>query len=94
MTSPTYTPKNVVITGGCGFIGSNFVNYIHDAWPTCNFVNIDKLILNSDTQNVNESVRQSARYKLVLTDIKNEAAILNVFEENEVSIEGWPSLGF
>ncbi|CAO4364094.1 unnamed protein product [Caenorhabditis nigoni] len=80
----SYTPKNVAITGGCGFIGSNFVNYIHDAWPTCNFVNIDKLILNSDTQNVSESVRSSPRYKLVLTDIKNEAAILNVFEENKI----------
>ncbi|KAK5984477.1 hypothetical protein GCK32_017979, partial [Trichostrongylus colubriformis] len=52
--SMTYEPHNVVITGGCGFIGSNFVNYIHDAWPNCRFVNVDKLILNSDTHNVNE----------------------------------------
>lgn len=52
----TYEPRNVVITGGCGFIGSNFVNHIHDAWPECNFVNVDKLILNSDTQHVDEKV--------------------------------------
>ena len=49
-------PKNVMITGGCGFIGSNFVNYIFRAWPNCNFVNVDKLILNSDTHNVDEEV--------------------------------------
>ncbi|CAI5442662.1 unnamed protein product [Caenorhabditis angaria] len=78
-----YTPKNVVITGGCGFIGSNFVNYIHGAWPNCNFVNVDKLILNSDTQNVDEDVQNSPRYKLALADIKNRDAILKIFEENE-----------
>ncbi|KHJ83478.1 hypothetical protein OESDEN_16824 [Oesophagostomum dentatum] len=80
----TYQPQNVLITGGCGFIGSNFVNHIHDAWPNCIFVNVDKLILNSDTHNVNEKVRNSSRYKLVLADIKNRKAILKAFEENKI----------
>uniref|UniRef100_A0A1I7XTB4 dTDP-D-glucose 4,6-dehydratase n=1 Tax=Heterorhabditis bacteriophora TaxID=37862 RepID=A0A1I7XTB4_HETBA len=79
-----YHPKNVLITGGCGFIGSNFVNYIHNAWQDCNFINVDKLILNSDTQHVNEEVRSSARYKLVLTDIKNKKTILHTLQENNI----------
>ncbi|CAI4231713.1 unnamed protein product [Auanema sp. JU1783] len=79
-----HIPKNVMITGGCGFIGSNFVNYIHDAWPTCNFVNVDKLILNSDTYNVTKEVRESPRYKLVIADIKNSQAIMNALKENEI----------
>ncbi|KAK6732790.1 hypothetical protein RB195_016889 [Necator americanus] len=80
----TYEPQNVVITGGCGFIGSNFVNHIHDAWPRCNFVNVDKLILNSDTQHVDEKVRKSPRYKLALADIKNRQAMMAVFKENNI----------
>ncbi|VDO33737.1 unnamed protein product [Haemonchus placei] len=80
----TYEPHNVVITGGCGFIGSNFVNYIHDAWPNCRFVNVDKLILNSDTYNVSEQVRNSPRYKLALADIKNRKAMRSILEENQI----------
>ncbi|VDK69168.1 unnamed protein product [Litomosoides sigmodontis] len=51
-----YTPQNVLVTGGCGFIGSNFVNYIFRVWPQANIVNIDKLILNSDAFYVNEEI--------------------------------------
>lgn len=80
----SYQPKNVVVTGGCGFIGANFVNFIHDAWPDSRFVNVDKLILNSDINYVAEHVRNSPRYKLVLADIKNRAAMKKVLEENEV----------
>ncbi|CAB3405385.1 unnamed protein product [Caenorhabditis bovis] len=81
---PKYTPKNVMITGGCGFIGSNFVNYIHRAWPNCIFVNVDKLILNSDTQNVSRAVQESSRYKLELADIKNRQAILRILRDNAI----------
>ena len=37
--------KNVLITGGCGFIGSNAVNYFVKKYPNTNFINIDKLEL-------------------------------------------------
>jgi dTDP-D-glucose 4,6-dehydratase len=80
-----YEPKRVLITGGCGFIGANFVNFIHNAWPHANFVNVDKLILNSDINYVAEHVRNSSRYKLVLADIKNKVAMKQVLEENEVT---------
>ncbi|KAF8360730.1 hypothetical protein PRIPAC_87653, partial [Pristionchus pacificus] len=80
----SHTPKNVIVTGACGFIGSNFMNYIFRAWNTCNFVNVDKLILNSDTQYVDEEVRSSPRYKLELSDIKNEQKMLKILEENEI----------
>jgi hypothetical protein len=26
-------PRNVLVTGGCGFIGSNFINFIYEKWP-------------------------------------------------------------
>ena len=29
----TFTPKNIIVTGGCGFIGSNFVHYVVDHHP-------------------------------------------------------------
>ena len=35
--------KNILITGGCGFIGSNFVNYMVLKYPKYNFINIDAM---------------------------------------------------
>ncbi|KJH47013.1 putative dTDP-glucose 4,6-dehydratase [Dictyocaulus viviparus] len=79
-----YEPQNVLITGGCGFIGSNFINFIHNVWSKCKFVNVDKLILNSDTQNVDEKIRNSSRYKLALADIKNQRAMADILESNQI----------
>ena len=44
--------KSVLLTGCCGFIGSNFANYMCKKYTNCKFVNIDKLDYCSDTQNV------------------------------------------
>jgi dTDP-D-glucose 4,6-dehydratase len=34
--------KSVLITGGCGFIGSNFIEYINDNYKKVDIFNIDK----------------------------------------------------
>uniref|UniRef100_A0A915N0H8 dTDP-D-glucose 4,6-dehydratase n=1 Tax=Meloidogyne javanica TaxID=6303 RepID=A0A915N0H8_MELJA len=79
-----HTPSNILITGGCGFIGSNFLNYIFDKWPNSKFVNVDKLILNSDCNYVDSKIRNSDRYKCVLTDIRNTKILESVLVENEI----------
>ncbi|VDN23538.1 unnamed protein product [Cylicostephanus goldi] len=81
----TYVPQNVLITGGCGFIGSNFVNHIHDAWPHCNFVNVDKLILNSDTQHVNEKASYS--YPLPTKYEKSDCTSTRCYNETIEAID-------
>jgi len=34
--------KNILVTGGCGFIGSNFINYLIDNFDSFNLINLDK----------------------------------------------------
>ena len=34
---------NALVTGGCGFIASNFLNIMKERYPEINFVNIDKM---------------------------------------------------
>ena len=35
--------SNVMVTGGCGFIASNFLNLMKERYPRSNFINVDKL---------------------------------------------------
>ena len=77
-------PTNILVTGGCGFIGSNFVNYIFTEYPNVTIVNYDKLILNSDAYYVNENVRKSERYTLVTGDIRNRKLVADTLNKYEV----------
>ena len=56
--------KNLLVTGGCGFIGSNFINYFFYS-SNCNIINIDALYYCSNEKNINEEIRNSNRYTLV-----------------------------
>ena len=57
--------KNLLITGGCGFIGSNFVNHIFKINPDYNIINFDAMYYCASENNVHEEVRNSIRYKLI-----------------------------
>jgi dTDP-glucose 4,6-dehydratase len=48
--------SNVMVTGGCGFIASNFLNIMKVRYPGIHFVNIDKLDYCSNVNNVREGV--------------------------------------
>jgi dTDP-glucose 4,6-dehydratase len=66
---------NMLITGGCGFIGSHFVNYIYKKYENIQIINLDAMYYCSDENNVDECIRNSNRYKLLkmnLNDITKE----------------------
>ena len=48
--------SNVMVTGGCGFIASNFLNRMKERYSSINFVNVDKLDYCSNVENVNPGV--------------------------------------
>ena len=48
--------SNVMVTGGCGFIASNFLNRMKERYPSIKFVNVDKLDYCSNVENVNPGV--------------------------------------
>ncbi len=57
--------KNILITGGCGFIASNFINYYFDSNDSCNIFNIDAMYYCANENNIKEYIRNNPRYKLI-----------------------------
>jgi len=57
--------KNLLITGGCGFIGSNFINYFYNKHSDINIINLDAMYYCANENNINEDIRKSNRYNLV-----------------------------
>jgi len=60
---------NALVTGGCGFIGSNFLNLMKEKYPEINFVNIDKIDYCSNIYNVNPGVATFVKHNICSTGI-------------------------
>ena len=93
-TIPDISKKNVIqdcndkinlfVTGGCGFIGSNFINYYFPLEKVNKLVNIDAMYYCANENNINADIRNSNRYFLV----KGNLCDTNLVEEtiNKYSI--------
>ncbi len=63
-----------LITGGAGFMGSNFIRYLINNYPEFEVVNFDKLTYAGNLENLRD-LEQNPRYQFIKGDIANEAAI-------------------
>lgn len=52
MAEETFAPKNIIVTGGCGFIGSNFVHYVVDHHPDVHVTVLDALTYAGNIENI------------------------------------------
>lgn len=48
----TFVPRNIIVTGGCGFIGSNFVHYVVDHHPDVHITVLDALTYAGNINNI------------------------------------------
>jgi dTDP-glucose 4,6-dehydratase len=73
--------KRVLVTGGAGFIGSNFINYAVKRYPRELFINVDVLTYAADIRNV--TVSKNRNYVFEKVDICDMPAMLKIFETYE-----------
>ena len=73
----------LLVTGGCGFIGSNFINYIFEK-GTYAIVNMDAMYYCANETNVDESIRQHPDYMLVKGNVCSEDLVRHVLESNQI----------
>ncbi|MBU1151229.1 dTDP-glucose 4,6-dehydratase [Patescibacteria group bacterium] len=70
----------VLVTGGAGFIGSNYAHYRHDKYPEDEIVVLDKLTYAGNLDNLSD-LQESERFRFVKGDIADKDFIEKFFEE-------------
>jgi len=74
---------NLLVTGGCGFIGSNFINYIFKK-NKYNIFNFDAMYYCANENNVEESIRESDNYTLIKGNLCSEDLVNHVLNTHNI----------
>ena len=72
--------KTYLVTGGAGFIGSNFINYMLKKYNNIKIINLDLLTYAGNLKNLQE-VEKNKGYKFVQGDISDKELILQLFDK-------------
>jgi UDP-glucose 4,6-dehydratase len=78
-----YIPKNILITGGLGFIASNFLEFLLKSYDNINIVNIDKISYCSNID-MNDVFNSYKNYKFIKSDISNLDLIFNILNDYKI----------
>ncbi|MFH1007804.1 MAG: dTDP-glucose 4,6-dehydratase [Candidatus Latescibacterota bacterium] len=77
--------KTLLVTGGAGFIGSNFIRGMLGKYPEYRIVNLDKLTYAGNPENLRD-VEKDPRYAFVHGDICDAALVDRVMEQHRISV--------
>ena len=76
---------NIIVTGGAGFIGSNFVFHMLKSYPDYRIICLDKLTYAGNLKTL-KSVMDNPNFRFVKADICDREAVYNLFEEEKPDI--------
>ncbi|MCG8541888.1 MAG: dTDP-glucose 4,6-dehydratase [Clostridia bacterium] len=75
--------KTYLVTGGAGFIGSNFIIYMLKNYDNIKIINLDKLTYAGNLENLRE-IEENCNYIFLKLDICDKESIKKVFKENDI----------
>ena len=77
--------KNILVTGGAGFIGSNFVKLMLDKHPYYKIINIDTLTYAGNLENLKD-IDTSSNYTFVKADIRDKEFVDTLFKTQKIEM--------
>lgn len=75
----------LLVTGGAGFIGSNFIHYILEKYPDYQIINFDKLTYAGNLENL-ASIQESTNYTFIKGDITNKELLGYIVTTHQVDL--------
>ncbi len=75
--------KTVLVTGGAGFIGSNFIRYMLNKYPDYKIINVDLLTYAGNLGNMKD-VEDNPNYKFIRADIRDRNKIYEIFNKHKI----------
>lgn len=75
----------ILVTGGCGFIGSNFVRYMLERHPSYKMINFDKLTYAGNLENL-DGLDANPNYRFVKGDICDRASVETTVRQHNVDV--------
>ncbi|EJR03239.1 dTDP-glucose 4,6-dehydratase [Bacillus cereus] len=76
---------NILVTGGAGFIGSNFIHYMLKNYETYKIINYDALTYSGNLNNV-KSIQDNPNYSFIKGKIQNGELLEHIINEHDVQI--------
>ena len=77
--------KTILITGGAGFIGSNFVKRMIKKYPRYKIINLDALTYAGNLENLSD-IDTASNYTFVKADIRGREVLEQIFQTQDIDL--------
>ena len=75
--------RTVLVTGGCGFIGANFIHLLLNECPDWRVVNLDKLTYAGNLKNL-QGISEDENYRFIRGDICDATTVNEIFSDEKI----------
>lgn len=75
--------KTYLVTGGAGFIGSNYIHYLYQTETDFQVINLDKLTYAGNLENLKE-IEEKENYQFVKGDVCDQKLVTELFQKHDI----------
>jgi dTDP-glucose 4,6-dehydratase len=76
--------ENVLVTGGCGFIASNFLNIMVKKYPKTTWINLDAMYYCADIRNINDNILYRKNFEFIKGKIQSKDLMMYILKHYNI----------